>query len=66
MNDLTQEQEDTIVNALSSLPREFRQGIYGTLMGVQEQIARGDKFIFYMAPNEFGGVSINKMKIGED
>jgi hypothetical protein len=63
-NNLTQEQKQTIETALNSIPEVARKGLYGTIEGIQEQISRGDKIIFYMSPNDLGGFSIEKMKIG--
>ena len=62
---LTQEQKQTIEDALNSIPQSVRKGMYGTMEGVEEQLARGDKIVFYMKPNELGGFSIDKMKVGE-
>ena len=62
---LTQEQKQTIEDALNSIPQSVKKGMYGTMEGVEEQLARGDKIIFYMKPNELGGFSIDKMKVGE-
>ena len=65
MIELTQEQRQTIEDALNSLPEFVRTGLYATMEGIEEQLARGHKIIFYMKPNEFGGFSIDKMKVGE-
>jgi len=65
MIELTQEQRQTIEDALNSIPEVARKGMYGTMEGVEEQLARGDKIIFYMKPNELGGFNIDKMKVGE-
>jgi hypothetical protein len=65
MTELTQEQRQTIEDALNSLPEVARKGMYGTMEGIEEQLARGDKLIFYMRPNELGGFNIDKMKVGE-
>ena len=62
---LTQEQRQTIEDALNSIPEVARKGMYGTMEGIEEQLARGDKIVFYMKPNELGGFSIDKMKVGE-
>jgi len=62
---LTQEQKQTIEDALNSIPQSVKKGMYGTMEGVEEQLARGDKIVFYMKPNELGGFSIDKMKVGE-
>jgi hypothetical protein len=66
MTKLTQEQRQTIEDALNSIPEVARKGMYGTMEGIEEQLARGDKLIFYMRPNELGGFNIDKMKVGED
>ena len=43
---------------------EVRKGMYGTMEGVEEQLARGDKIIFYMRPHEVpGGFYIDKMNV---
>jgi hypothetical protein len=65
MTELTQEQRQTIEDSLNSIPEVSRKGMYGTMEGVEEQLARGDKIIFYMKPNELGGFNIDKMKVGE-
>jgi hypothetical protein len=66
MTDLTQEQRQTIETALNSLPEIVRSGLYGTMKGIEEQLARGDKIIFYMRPHKVpGGLYIDKMKVGE-
>ena len=62
---LTQEQKQTIEDALNSIPESVRKGMYGTMEGVKEQLARGDEIVFYMKPNELGGFSIDKIKVGE-
>jgi hypothetical protein len=46
MTELTQEQRQTIEDALNSLPQSVRKGMYATMEGVEEQLARGDKIIF--------------------
>lgn len=65
MTKLTQEQRQTIENALNSIPEPVRKGMYGTMEGIEEQLARGDEIVFYMKPNELGGFSIDKMKVGK-
>ena len=60
---MTEEQRKTIKDALNSIPESVRKGMYGTMEGVEEQLARGDKIIFYMKPNELGGFSIDKMNV---
>ena len=62
---LTQEQKQTIEDALNSIPESVRKGMYGTMEGVEEQLARGDEIVFYMKPNELGSFSIDKIKVGE-
>ena len=67
MTELTQEQRQTIEDALNSIPECIRKGMCGTMEGIEQQLARGDKIIFYMKPNEvLGGFSIDKMKVGEE
>ena len=67
MTQLTQEQRQTIEDALNSLPQVVRKGIYATMEGIEEQLARGDKIIFYMKPHKVpGGVYIDKMKVGDE
>ena len=64
---MTEEQRKTIEDALNSIPEFVRKGMYGTMEGVEEQLARGDKIIFYMRPHEVpGGFYIDKMKVSED
>ena len=64
---MTEEQRQTIEDALNSIPESVRKGMYGTMEGVEEQLARGDKIIFYMRPHEVpGGFYIDKMKVSED
>jgi hypothetical protein len=64
---LTQDQREKIEDAFNSLPELARKGMYGTMEGIDEQLARGDKIIFYMRPHKVpGGVYIDKMKVGED
>ena len=65
MTELTQEQRQTIEDALNSLPEVVKKGMYGTMDGIEEQLARGDKIISYMKPNELGGFNIDKMKVCE-
>ena len=67
MTELTQKQRQTIEDALNSLPESVRTGMYGTMEGIEQQLARGDKIIFYMKPHKVpGGFSIDKMKVGEE
>ena len=61
---MTEEQRKTIEDALNSIPESVRKGMYGTMEGVEEQLARGDKIIFYMRPHEVpGGFYIDKMNV---
>ena len=61
---MTEEQRKTIKDALNSIPESVRKGMYGTMEGVEEQLARGDKIIFYMKPHEVpGGFYIDKMNV---
>jgi hypothetical protein len=67
MTELTQEQRQTIEDALNSLPEVVKKGMFSTMEGIEEKLARGDKIIFYMRPHEVpGGFYIDKMKVGED
>ena len=67
MTQLTQEQRQTIEDALNSLPQPVRKGMYATMEGIEEQLARGDKIIFYMKPHNIaGGVYIDKIKVGDE
>jgi len=65
---MTEGQRKTIEDALNSIPESVRKGMYGTMEGVEEQLARGDKIIFYMRPHEVpGGFYIDKMQVvGDD
>ena len=66
MTKLTQEQRQTIEDALNSIPTTAKKGMYGTIEGIEEQLTRGDKIIFYMKPHKVpGGLYIDKMKVGE-
>ena len=61
---MTEEQRKTIEDALNSIPESARKGMFGTMEGVEEQLARGDKIIFYMRPHEVpGGFYIDKMNV---
>jgi hypothetical protein len=61
---MTKEQRKTIEDALNSIPVSVRKGMYGTMEGVEEQLARGDKIIFYMRPHKVpGGFYIDKMNV---
>jgi len=61
---MTEEQRKTIEDALNSIPVSVRKGMYGTMGGVEEQLAHGDKIIFYMKPHKVpGGFYIDKMNV---
>jgi len=68
MEKLTQEQRQKIEDALNSIPESVRTGMYATMEGIEKQLARGDKIIFYMSAleNEPNGFSMHKMKVGGD
>ena len=67
MTKLTQEQRQTIEDSLNSLSQPVRKGMYATMEGIEEQLARGDKIIFYMKPHKVpGGVYIDKIKVGDE
>lgn len=71
MTKLTQEQLQTIKNAFKSIPESMRTGKYGTIEGIEEQLAEGSTLIFYMTKAEItdsNGITqanyvIDKMKI---
>lgn len=66
MTELTQKQKQIIEDALNSIPQSVRRGMYGTMKGIEEQLARGDKIIFYKRPHEVpGGFYVDKMKVDE-
>jgi hypothetical protein len=48
MNNLTQEQRQTIEDAFNSLPEYMRTGTYRTMEGIEEQLASGSQTIIYM------------------
>ena len=52
MTELTQEQLQIIEESLNSIPEPIRTGLYGTMEGIEEQLSRGDKIIFYMKKSE--------------
>jgi hypothetical protein len=52
MTELTQEQRQIIEESLNSIPEPIRTGLYGTMEGIEEQLSRGDKIIFYMKKSE--------------
>lgn len=68
---LTQEQLQTIEDALKSIPEPMRTGKFGTMEGIEEQLAEGSTLIFYMTKAEItdsNGITqanyvIDKMKI---
>ena len=67
MTKLTQEQRQTIEDALNSIPESVRKGRYGTMEGIEKQLTRGDEIIFYMKPHKVpGGFYIDKMKVGDE
>jgi len=74
MTKLTKEQKQTIEDAFNSIPEPMRTGKYGTMEGIEDQLARGDKIIFYMTKAEItdnDGITqanyvIDKMKVDED
>ena len=71
MTKLTQEQLQTIEDALKSIPESMRTGKYGTMEGIEEQLAEGSTLIFYMTKAEItnsNGLTqanyvIDKMKV---
>lgn len=71
MTKLTQEQLQTIEDAFKSIPEPMRTGRYGTIEGIEEQLAEGSTLIFYMTKAEItdsNGITqanyvIDKMKI---
>ena len=70
---LTQEQRQTIEDALNSIPEPMRTGKYGTMEGIEEQLAEGSTLIFYMTKAEIAdnnGLThahyvIDKIEVGE-
>ena len=73
MTKLTQEQLQTIEDAFNSIPEPMRTGKYGTMEGIEEQLADGSTLIFYMTKAEItdsNGLTqasyvIDKMKLEE-
>jgi len=69
---LTQEQRQTIEDAFNSIPESMRTGKFGTMEGIEEQLAEGSTLIFYMTKAEItdsNGLTqanyvIDKMKVG--
>jgi hypothetical protein len=74
MTELTQEQLQTIEDAFNSIPEPMRTGKFGTMEGIEEQLAEGSTLIFYMTKAEItdsNGLTqanyvIIKMKVGEE
>ena len=74
MTELTQEQLQTIEDAFNSIPEPMRTGKFGTMEGIEEQLAEGSTLIFYMTKAEItdsNGIAqanyvIDKMKLGEE
>ena len=52
MTKLTQEQLQTIEDAFNSIPEPMRTGKYGTMEGIEEQLAEGSTLIFYTTKAE--------------
>lgn len=67
MTKLTQEQSKTLEDAFATLPEVVKniKSLYVSMKGIQEQLNRGDKIIFYMKQNNMGGMDIHKMKVEE-
>ena len=71
MTKLTQEQLQTIEDAFNSIPEPMRTGKFGTMEGIEEQLAEGSTLIFYMTKAEItdsNGITqanyvIDKMKV---
>jgi hypothetical protein len=74
MTELSQEQRQTIEDAFNSIPESMRTGKFGTMEGIEEQLAEGSTLIFYMTKAEItdsNGLTqanyvIDKMKVGEE
>lgn len=74
MTKLTQEQLQTIEDTFNSLPEPMRTGRFGTMEGIEEQLAEGSTLIFYTTTAEItnsNGITqasyvIDKMKVGEE
>ena len=72
MTKLTTEQLQTIEDAFNSIPESMRTGKFGTMEGIEEQLAEGSTLIFYMTKAEItdsNGLTqanyvIDKMKVG--
>ena len=52
MTKLTQEQLQTIEDAFNSIPEPMRTGKFGTMEGIEEQLAEGSTLIFYTTKAE--------------
>ena len=52
MTKLTQEQLQTIEDAFNSIPEDMRTGKFGTMEGIEEQLAEGSTLIFYTTKAE--------------
>ena len=52
MTKLTQEQLQTIEDAFNSIPEAMRTGKFGTMEGIEEQLAEGSTLIFYTTKAE--------------
>jgi hypothetical protein len=71
MTKLTQEQRQTIENGFNSIPEPMRTGKFGTMEGIEEQLAEGSTLIFHMTKTEItdsNGLTqanyvIDKMKV---
>ena len=50
--EITQEQLQTIEDAFNSIPEPMRTGKFGTMEGIEEQLAEGSTLIFYMTKAE--------------
>ena len=50
--EITQEQLQTIEDAFNSIPEDMRTGKFGTMEGIEEQLAEGSTLIFYMTKAE--------------
>ena len=74
MTKLTQEQLKTIEDAFNSIPESMRTGKFGTMEGIEEQLADGSTLIFYMTKAEItdsNGLTqasyvIDKMRLEND
>jgi len=70
---LTQEQLQTIEDALNSIPESMRTGKFGTMEGIEGQLAEGSTLIFYTTKAEItdsngliqANYVIDKMKVEE-